>query len=73
MGDNCCHDFSMGAIKKILEENIPGIHVHSLMIGNSENEDTLNGFFMNVNHQIAIACDRIKNDPLLQNGQVNSK
>jgi len=23
---------------------------------------------MNVNHQITIACDRIKNDPLLQNG-----
>ena len=23
---------------------------------------------MDVNHQIAIACDRIKNDPLLQNG-----
>ena len=60
----------MGAIKNILETRLPGVHVHSLMIGASPNEDTLNGFFMSVNHQIEIACDRIKNDPLLQNGYV---
>merc|ERR1711997_736695 len=45
MGDNCCHSFSMGAIKKMLEGHIPNVHVHSLMIGNSAEEDTLNGFF----------------------------
>ena len=59
---------SMGAIKTILENHLPGVHVHSLMIGKSPNEDTLNGFFMNVNHQMEIACDLIKNDPLLQDG-----
>ncbi len=68
MGDNCCHSFSMGAIKKLLEENIPGVYVHSLMIGASPNEDTLNGFFMNVNHQVDMACKKISNDPKLQNG-----
>ena len=25
MGDNCCHSFSMGRIKQILEEHIPGM------------------------------------------------
>ena len=60
--------FSMGAIKTILENHLPGVHVHSLMIGKSPNEDTLNGFFMSVNHQMEIACDLIKNDPLLQDG-----
>lgn len=70
MGDNCCHEFSMGAIKKLLEDHLSGVHVHSLMIGNSANEDTLNGFFMSVNHQLEIACDRIKNDPLLANGYI---
>ena len=60
----------MGAIKNILETRLPGVHVHSLMIGASPNEDTLNGFFMSVPHQIEIACDRIKNDPLLQTGYV---
>ena len=56
----------MGAIQKMLEGHLPKVHVHSLMIGNSAEEDTLNGFFMSVDHQIEIACDRIKNDPLLQ-------
>lgn len=32
-GDNCCNPFSMGAIKKMIEEEIPGIYVISLMIG----------------------------------------
>ena len=61
----------MGAIKQILEEHLPGVHVHSLMIGQSPNEDTLNGFFMSVDHQLQIACDLIKNDPLLQNGYLS--
>jgi len=26
MGDNCCHSFSMGRIKQILEEHIPGVY-----------------------------------------------
>ena len=68
MGDNCCHDFSMGAIKNLLEGRLPGVHIHSLMIGNSPNEDTLNGFFMSVDQQIQIACDRISKDDLLKNG-----
>jgi len=65
MGDNCCHSFSMGAIKNMLEEAIPGVYVHSLMIGQSPNEDTLNGFFKGVDQQISIACDLIKNDKKL--------
>ena len=52
----------------MLEGHLPNVHVHSLMIGESAEEDTLNGFFMSVDHQIEIACDRIAKDPLLQNG-----
>ena len=55
----------MGAIKNMLEEAIPGVYVHSLMIGQSPNEDTLNGFFKGVDQQISIACDLIKNDKKL--------
>ena len=29
MGDNCCHSFSMGRIKQILEQHIPGKFCHS--------------------------------------------
>jgi len=68
MGDNCCHSFSMGRIKQILEEHIPGVYVTSLMIGASPNEDTLNGFFLPVEKQIAMVCKKISEDEKLQNG-----
>lgn len=32
-GDSCCNPLSMGAIKKMIEEDIAGIYVLSLMIG----------------------------------------
>uniref|UniRef100_H3CG59 Palmitoyl-protein thioesterase 1 n=1 Tax=Tetraodon nigroviridis TaxID=99883 RepID=H3CG59_TETNG len=33
MGDSCCNPLSMGAVKKMMEEEIPGIYVLSLRIG----------------------------------------
>jgi len=68
MGDTCCDPLSMGYIKRVIEEQIPGIHVHSLMIGNNVIEDKLNGFFMNVNDQIVFALNEIQNDTLLSEG-----
>ena len=38
MGDDCCHAFSMGAIKKLIETQIPGVHVVSLCIGNNPDD-----------------------------------
>lgn len=32
-GDSCCNPLSMGAIKKMIEQEIAGIYVLSLMIG----------------------------------------
>jgi len=68
MGDTCCDPLSMGYIKRIIEEQIPGIYVKSLMIGNNIIEDELNGFFMNVNHQIPFAQNEILNDTELLYG-----
>jgi len=68
MGDSCCNPFSMGSISKYLEKKIPGVYVHSLMIGDNVVEDTENGFFMNINSQIELACQRIQADPNLQEG-----
>lgn len=33
VGDNCCNPLSMGSIKKMVETEVPGIYVLSLMIG----------------------------------------
>lgn len=35
VGDSCCNPLSMGSIKTMLENKIPGIYVRSLMIGDS--------------------------------------
>jgi len=68
MGDSCCNPFSMGSVTKYLEKQIPGVYVHSLMIGDNVVQDTENGFFMNINSQIELACQRIQEDPKLKDG-----
>jgi len=68
MGDSCCNPQSMGHIKKTLEEQIPGVYVLSLRIGDNVIQDTENGFFMNVNHQVDMVCDQLAKDPMLQAG-----
>jgi len=68
MGDTCCYSFSMGRIKSLLESAIPGVYVHSLMIGDSIEGDEYNGFFMNVNDQIDFAAKQIAADPKLKGG-----
>ncbi|XP_004614275.1 palmitoyl-protein thioesterase 1 [Sorex araneus] len=68
MGDSCCNPLSMGAIKKMVEEKIPGIYVLSLKIGKTVMEDMENSFFMNVNSQVSTVCQALAQDPKLQQG-----
>uniref|UniRef100_UPI00398E7562 palmitoyl-protein thioesterase 1 n=1 Tax=Pristiophorus japonicus TaxID=55135 RepID=UPI00398E7562 len=68
MGDSCCNPLSMGFIKKLVEEKLPGIYVLSLEIGNSIAEDMENSFFMNVNDQVELVCNILSKDKQLQNG-----
>lgn len=68
MGDSCCNPLSMGSIQKLIEKNISGIYVKSLEIGSSVENDILNGFFLNVNDQIDMACSIINKDVNLANG-----
>ncbi|XP_062384775.1 palmitoyl-protein thioesterase 1 [Sardina pilchardus] len=68
MGDNCCNPLSMGSIKKMVEREVSGIYVISLMIGKSVIQDTENGFFMDVNEQVAFVCDQLAQDPKLKDG-----
>uniref|UniRef100_G3NDR8 Palmitoyl-protein thioesterase 1 n=2 Tax=Gasterosteus aculeatus aculeatus TaxID=481459 RepID=G3NDR8_GASAC len=68
MGDSCCNPLSMGAIKKMIEEEISGIYVISLMIGKNVVQDTENGFFMDVNEQVSMVCSQLAQDPKLKGG-----
>ena len=69
MGDNCCHSFSMGAIKNIIQSEINNIHVHSLCLGSqigdkscSPTTDTETGFFGNSQEIVDYACWRLTSD-----------
>ncbi|KAM8975958.1 palmitoyl-protein thioesterase 1 [Pelodytes ibericus] len=68
MGDSCCNPFSMGAIKKLVEKEIPGIYVLSLEIGNGITEDMENSFFLNVNEQVSRVCKQLAKDSKLRQG-----
>ncbi|CAD6197319.1 unnamed protein product [Caenorhabditis auriculariae] len=68
MGDCCCNPMSMGSMIRLLEEQIPGIHVHSLKLGENIASDTERGFFANMNEMVALACKHIKEDPNLAQG-----
>jgi len=68
MGDTCCFPFSMGHIKKLVEENLPGTYVHSIEVGEDIIEDEYNSYFMNVNKQVDFVCNKLKSDTKLSKG-----
>lgn len=39
MGDTCCYSFSMGYIKSLIEQYLPGVYVYSVEIGDSIEAD----------------------------------
>ena len=58
----------MGMIKNLVEQNVPGIYVQSIEIGDSLAEDELNGFFKNSNEQIDMVCKNLTSNPKLKDG-----
>jgi len=68
MGDSCCNPISMGAFMRMIQRQRPGIHTHSIRIGDNIVTDTLAGFLANTNDKVAQACKAIAEDPKLANG-----
>jgi len=68
MGDTCCYSFSMGAIKKTIQELLPGTYVYSVEIGDNIVADEIHGFLGNANDQVDFVCNYIRSDPNLKNG-----
>jgi len=59
MGDTCCFPFSMGKITDLIKKYVPS-YVYSIRVGDNIEEDEMNGFFKNVNHQVDYVCDLLK-------------
>ncbi|XP_014213008.2 palmitoyl-protein thioesterase 1-like [Copidosoma floridanum] len=68
MGDSCCFSFSLGQIRTILEEHLPGVYVKSVKIGDSLVKDVENSYFKNVNDQVREVCEELENDKMLSDG-----
>ncbi|KAL9645266.1 hypothetical protein ABK040_002466 [Willaertia magna] len=71
MGDSCCFPFSMGKIENLIKsqfKNNTNLYIHSIRIGNSIEEDVKNSYLLNINKQIEIVCNQLKQDKNLQNG-----
>ncbi|XP_060816697.1 palmitoyl-protein thioesterase 1-like isoform X3 [Bombus pascuorum] len=68
MGDSCCFSFSLGGIKKLIENRIPNIYVYSIRLGNNEIEDVENSYFGNINEQIQEVCQQLSKNERLKNG-----
>jgi len=68
MGDNCCDPLTMGHLQRFVEAALPGVYVRSIMVGDNTVEDTMHGFFGNVNSQVEEACQALAADPQLAGG-----
>ncbi|XP_033360772.1 palmitoyl-protein thioesterase 1 [Bombus vosnesenskii] len=68
MGDSCCFSFSLGGIKKLIENRIPNIYVYSIRLGNNEIEDVEHSYFGNINEQIQEVCQQLSKNERLKNG-----
>jgi len=68
MGDTCCNPQSMGYIQKLIEQHVPGVYVHSIMLGSNEDDDQMDGFFANMNVQLDKVCHQLASDPKLAGG-----
>ena len=51
-----------------MEASIPGVYVHSIMVGGGPTADTLHGYFGNVDDQVKEQCVRLLAEPRLANG-----
>ncbi|KAJ3175505.1 ATP-dependent DNA/RNA helicase [Geranomyces variabilis] len=68
MGDFANNPDSMGAIKMFLEEDIPGVYVHAIQIGETDDEDRRASFLDRVDRQVDEVCGSLAADPNLAGG-----
>lgn len=68
MGDTCCLPFSLGSIRKLIEEHTNGTYVRSLKIGSNAVLDYESGFFIHPNKQIDYVCEQLAKDEQLTDG-----
>lgn len=67
INSDCCTGTTAEAVNE-LQAHLPGVHIRSLKLGDTLEEDFLRSFFGNVNDQVDQVCRMLKEDPNLANG-----
>ncbi|KAI7840948.1 hypothetical protein COHA_005378 [Chlorella ohadii] len=72
MGDSCCADYSIGAVRELIERELPGVFVHSINtgLGGSSVADIFSSYFGSLNDQVARVCDELLALEELKDGYV---
>ncbi|KAI8833895.1 Alpha/Beta hydrolase protein [Chytridium lagenaria] len=65
MGDSCNNPDSMGYIQGVINETLPGVYVHSICLGDTEDDDRSRGFFDLVENQVESVCTQLSTNPFL--------
>ncbi|KXN72526.1 alpha/beta-hydrolase [Conidiobolus coronatus NRRL 28638] len=68
LGDDCCNPESMGRVKTLIEDHIPGTYVHSIKLTPTVSGDKQAGFLGNLNNQIDEVCSNLRNNTRLKDG-----
>jgi palmitoyl-protein thioesterase len=59
----------MGAISDLIQQELPGIYIYSVMVGKDASEDRNRGFLDNLlEQQLPDVCSKLKQDPKLSGG-----
>jgi palmitoyl-protein thioesterase len=67
-GDSCCDPKHLGNLTSTIESWLPGVYIHSIQIGKTEDEDRKASYFDNMNNQVDAVCEALSADPLLEGG-----
>lgn len=68
MGDSCCNNRSIGAVRRRIQEVLGGVFVHSIATGEGGPADSESTIFGNVNAQVEDVCRTLAGFPELKDG-----
>lgn len=61
----------MGALTKVMEAELPGVYVHSIRIGENEDDDRNKGYFDVINRQVRDLSQHFCGKPVHFSFQLN--
>ncbi|KAI9225496.1 MAG: palmitoyl protein thioesterase, partial [Piptocephalis tieghemiana] len=71
MGDSCCNAKSLGRFMNMVEEELPGVYIHSVNLAGDDGDESTDrkaSFFGDANAQVDEVCTSLRKNPMLTGG-----